>query len=67
MSVSHCMHHALAIAAKPRAQWAEQIKALPDGCAHADCGAPRSCRQRITSYLRGQWHARPKRKEGEES
>lgn len=64
MSVSHCMHHALAIAASPRERWAEQIKALPSGCAHADCGEPRNCRERIAAYLRGQWHAKPKRREG---
>ncbi|HEX5756882.1 MAG TPA: hypothetical protein VFY12_11095 [Arenimonas sp.] len=38
------------------AGWKQQIEALPDACAHADCGAPRSCRQRIAEYLRMQWN-----------
>lgn len=54
MSVSHCMHHATAIAALPLAEWGARIEALPDGCAHADCGAPRNCRERIREYLRMQ-------------
>ncbi len=61
MSVSHCMHHALAIAAKPRAQWQEQIAKLPDGCGHTDCGAPHSCRERVADYLRVQWRMQVRR------
>lgn len=60
MSVSHCMHHARRIVALPRDQWADQIAELPDGCEHADCGAPRNCRERIREYLRMQWRIRDK-------
>jgi hypothetical protein len=57
VSVSHCMHHALRIAAGPQSGWKAEIERLPDACAHADCGAPRSCRERISDYLRVQWRA----------
>jgi len=49
------MHRALQIAATPIDGWGPQIERLPEGCAHADCGAPRSCRERIAEYLRMQW------------
>ncbi len=62
MSVSHCMGHALTIAAKPRAQWRDAILALPAGCDHSDCGQPRNCRQRITEYLRMQSRAQDRRR-----
>lgn len=55
------MHHALAIAAKPRGQWQGQVAKLPDGCAHADRGAPRSCRERVADYLRVQWRMQVRR------
>lgn len=57
MSVSHCMGKVLAIGATPRYSWADQIAALPDTCAHADCGKPRSCRQRAADFLRVQYRA----------
>ena len=55
MSVSHCMGQALAIARTPRESWAHQIEQLQVGCGFADCGEPRSCRERIREYLRMQW------------
>jgi hypothetical protein len=58
MSVSHCMNRTLDIARMPEADWPAQIAALPDTCAHADCGAPRSCRERAAEYLRMQWRVR---------
>lgn len=64
MSVSHCMHHALHIAAQPRNQWASLIRVLPDTCTRADCGKPRSCRERVSEYMRMQWRMRPTGGEG---
>jgi hypothetical protein len=55
MSVSHCMHEATRIAQGHRDGWAEQIALLPASCAHADCGMPRNCRERIADYLRTQY------------
>ena len=55
MSVSRCMHQALAIAQKPRAEWAAAIDALPATCPHADCTGGIGCRARIADYLRIQW------------
>lgn len=51
MSVSHCMGHALLISKRPVSSWPVEIARLPDSCVHADCGAPKSCRQRCTAYL----------------
>lgn len=51
MSVSHCMGRALKIARLPVIRWPDEVAKLPETCAHADCGAPRSCRQRIGAYL----------------
>lgn len=51
------MHKATAIAQKPLNEWAQQIEQLPTACAHADCGAPRNCRERIAAYLRVQYRA----------
>jgi hypothetical protein len=55
VSTGHCLHHATAIALLPREAWAGAIEQLPDACDYADCGAPRSCRQRNAEYLRVQW------------
>lgn len=55
------MGRALEIAKAPRAEWGAAIALLPDGCAHADCGAPRSCRVRIADYLRMQWRIAERR------
>ena len=55
MSVSHCMGLALDIARLPDHQWAGEIAKLPEACAHADCGLPRNCRERIAEYLRVQY------------
>lgn len=61
MSVSHCMHKALAIAETPLESWSGAIAQLPDACEHADCGQPRSCRARIADYLRVQYRAQRRR------
>lgn len=61
MSVSHCMDQALAIAQQPLEQWATAIARVPDDCPHADCGAPRNCRERIAEYLRVQYKSRKRR------
>lgn len=61
MSVSHCMHHALRIAKRPRASWKAEIERLPDTCNQA-CGAPRNCRGRIAEYLRVQWRIAERRR-----
>ena len=59
MSVSHCMHRVLDIARDtPEADWPSAIAALPAACERADCGAPRSCRDRAADYLRMQWRIR---------
>ncbi len=58
MSVAHCMHHALAIAATPDATWKDQIAEVPTGCAHDDCGKPNDCRQRVAEYLRMQYRSK---------
>jgi len=55
MSVSYCMSLVLDIARLPEAQWAERIAAIPEGCEHDDCGAPRCCRERAAEFLRMQW------------
>lgn len=55
MSVSHCMHRPLAIAELSEDQWPAQLEQIPQGCPHADCGAPRDCRERAAEYLRMQW------------
>jgi hypothetical protein len=49
------MHRALEIARTPVDTWGAQIADLPEGCTHSDCGAPRSCRERIAEYMRMQW------------
>jgi hypothetical protein len=41
--------------AQPDTKWAGLINKLPDSCAYADCGEPRSCQQRLREYLRVQW------------
>jgi hypothetical protein len=64
MSASWCMHHALEIAKRPRAQWADAIKRIPTGCKHADCGEPRCCRTRNSEYLRMQWRIAEARARG---
>ena len=66
MSVSHCMSRVLAIGVTRRDSWGDQIAALPDACVHADCGEPRSCRQRAADYLRVQYRVqqRAERKAG---
>lgn len=56
------MHHALAIASTPDDTWAAQIAKLPAGCAHADCGAPRDCRERVADYLRMQYRIKRARR-----
>ena len=61
MSVSHCMGRAVAIASGPRDGWAAQIERLPEQCPHDDCGAPKSCRQRVAEYLRLQWRMQQRR------
>jgi len=55
MSVSHCMSRVLDIARLPQADWSARIAAIPEGCEHADCGAPRCCRERAADFLRMQW------------
>jgi hypothetical protein len=55
MTINHCMHHARRIMAQPDTKWAGLINKLPDSCAYADCGEPRSCQQRLREYLRVQW------------
>jgi hypothetical protein len=52
------MHHAMTIGRAPMESWAARIAELPEQCAHADCGAPRSCRERIKDYMRDQWRIR---------
>ena len=61
MSVSHCMHKALDIAKRPRAEWSGMIDKLPTNCEHADCGEPRNCQQRIREYMRMQWKIQNRR------
>lgn len=58
MSISHCMKRTLDIARLPEGEWPNHITALPDACAHADCGVPRNCRQRAQEFLRTQWRIR---------
>ena len=55
MSVSYCLHHALAIAKTPADTWGDQIKQIPECCEHSDCGEPRNCRERNAEYLRMQY------------
>lgn len=55
MSASRCMHHALAIATQPRAQWQVLLGKLPEACPHADCTGGVGCRERVADYLRVQW------------
>ncbi len=61
MSISHCMYRTLDIARLPEREWPALIDTLPDACAHADCGAPRSCRARAAEYLRMQWRIKQRR------
>lgn len=58
MSVSHCMDRVLDVARQPEGEWPASIERLPEGCGFADCGEPRSCRQRAREYLRVQWQVR---------
>jgi hypothetical protein len=58
MSVSHCMHQALAIARTAPETWRSRVDGLPNGCSHSDCGMPKSCRERIADYLRMQLRIR---------
>lgn len=55
MSVGHCWHLADEIGRLPLSQWAERVKAIPEGCEHADCGEPRNCREKVREYMRVQW------------
>lgn len=55
MSVSRCMHSALAIAREPVETWGAAIAKLPETCPHADCTGGVGCRERIADYLRVQW------------
>jgi len=52
------MKQSLDIARTPEGEWPASINALPETCAHSDCGAPRSCRARAADYLRTQWRIR---------
>lgn len=52
MSVSRCMHHALAIAAQPDSGWGDAIARLPEACPHGDCSGGVGCRERVAMYLR---------------
>lgn len=61
MSVGHCMGQALAIAQRPMDLWAVAIAQVTETCAHADCGAPRNCRERVAEYLRVQYKMRQRR------
>lgn len=61
MSIGHCMDQALSIARLPRDSWAAEIQKLPAACMHADCGQPRSCRERIADYLRVQYRMQASR------
>jgi len=55
------MGQAMAIARTPRATWAGQIDALPDGCDRLDCTGERSCQRRIREYLRMQYRIAARR------
>ena len=55
------MDQALRIAQLPPDGWAVAIAEISDTCAHADCGAPRNCRERVSEYLRVQYKMRQRR------
>lgn len=63
MSVSHCMHLALEIAAGPDEGWGDAIQQIPERCPHPDCGEPRNCRERVADYLRMQYRVKRRRSE----
>lgn len=52
--ISHCMHHAMRIAKLPLDEWPAEVKRLPDSCVFDDCTV-KSCRKRVSDYLRVQW------------
>jgi hypothetical protein len=55
------MDQALAIAQQPPEQWGAAITRVREECPHADCGAPRNCRERVAEYLRVQYKSRNRR------
>ncbi|MCD9097062.1 hypothetical protein [Luteimonas fraxinea] len=56
------MHHALAIAQKPQADWQAAIEAVPAECPHRDCSGGIGCRERVSAYMRVQWRMLTRRK-----
>lgn len=52
--IAHCMDQALRISRLPLDQWKAEIERLPDACSQPDCTL-KSCRQRITDYMRVQY------------
>jgi hypothetical protein len=61
MSVSRCMHHAMAIAKQPRATWGEASERLPECCPNTDCTGDKGCRERVREYLRTQYRMQSRR------
>lgn len=56
MSVSCCLHHALAIGKTPDDTWGAQIALIPDVCPSPNvCGQPHNCRERNAEFLRMQY------------